>query len=123
MRRGRCFVSIDLDKEDVTGISAVAQHVEPDQPGLLPTSFSVLARRGQKGGKLFGDDRDVHVDHKQAVRHESTLFFPRADLHAASVQGLRGALATKWSAPDVAGIVGGTVGADLVVIAGALALR
>jgi hypothetical protein len=57
----------------VSGINAIAQHVEPYDARLVATRCGVLLSRGQESIELFGHDRNVYMDDKQAVRHEPTL--------------------------------------------------
>jgi len=74
MSCGGRLVSVDLDKHDMLRIGAITQYVEPQHAWLVATCGGVLFSHGQESVKLFGDHRDVDMDHKQGVRHEPTLF-------------------------------------------------
>ena len=56
------FVSIDLDEYHVTGISAIAQHIESQDPRLVATRMSVFLSRSEEPLDLIGNDRNVNMD-------------------------------------------------------------
>jgi hypothetical protein len=74
VRRGCRLVSVNLDEDNVSGLSAIAQHIESHDARLVSTGNRVLLRSGKKGIKLIGHHRNVDVNKKEAVRHELTLF-------------------------------------------------
>jgi hypothetical protein len=74
VRCGSGFVAVDLDQDDVSGICAIAQHIEPDYARLVSTGNGVLLSSGQESVQLIRYDRNVDMNDKQAVRHEPTLF-------------------------------------------------
>jgi hypothetical protein len=74
VRCGSGFVSVDLDQDDVSGISVIAQHIEPYDARLVSTGDRVLLGGGQESVQLIIYDRNVDMNDKQAVRHEPTLF-------------------------------------------------
>jgi hypothetical protein len=74
VRCGSGFVAVDLDQHNVSGICAIAQHIEPYDARLVSTGNGVLLSGGQESVQLIRCDRNVDMDDKQAVRHEPTLF-------------------------------------------------
>jgi hypothetical protein len=74
VRCGSGFVAVDLDQHNVSGVSAIAQHIEPYDARLVSTGNGVLLSCGQESVQLIRYDRNVDMNDKQAVRHEPTLF-------------------------------------------------
>jgi hypothetical protein len=68
------LVSVNLDEDNVSGLSAIAQYVESHDARLVSTGNRVLLRSGKEGIKLVRHDRNVDMNKKEAVRHELTLF-------------------------------------------------
>ena len=62
VRCGSRFVSVDLDENNVIGLSAVAQHVESYDARLVSTGNRVLLRSGKEGIKLIGHHRYVDMN-------------------------------------------------------------
>jgi hypothetical protein len=73
VRCGSGFVAVDLDQDNVSGISAIAQQIEPHNARLVSTGHGVLLSGGQESVQLIRYNRNVDMNDKQAVRHEPTL--------------------------------------------------
>jgi hypothetical protein len=85
VRCGSRLISVNLDENNVSGIGTIAQHIESYDARLVSTGNRVLLRSGKEGIKLIGQDRNVDMNKKEAVRHEQTLFdqsrrSPRCDV-------------------------------------------
>ena len=73
MRCGSRLISVNLDENNVSGIGAIAQHIESYDAWLVSTGNRVLLRSGKEGIKLIGHDRNVDMNNKEAVRHEPPI--------------------------------------------------
>jgi hypothetical protein len=62
VRCGSRLVSVDLDENNVIGLSAIAQHVESYDARLVSTGNRVLLRSGKESIKLIGHHRNVDMN-------------------------------------------------------------
>jgi aminoglycoside phosphotransferase (APT) family kinase protein len=95
--RGGRLVSIDLHEYEVMGVGEIPQYVEADHTRLFTTRHRVLFGRVQESLNLIGYDCNVHMDDKQGVCHELTLFSESVEIDAALVSRLIGSQFPQWS--------------------------
>lgn len=62
VRCGSRFISVNLDENDVSGIGAIAQHIESYDAWLISTGNRVLLRSGKECHKVIGHDRNVDMN-------------------------------------------------------------
>jgi hypothetical protein len=62
VRCGSRLISVNLDENDVSGIGAIAQHIESYDAWLVPTGNRVLLRGGKECIKVIGHDRNVDMN-------------------------------------------------------------
>jgi hypothetical protein len=62
VRCGSRLISVNLDENNVSGIGAIAQHIESYDARLISAGNRVLLGGRKEGIKLIGHDRNVDMN-------------------------------------------------------------